>query len=137
VRGTQRGPNANGPPSLFTFEADMVADCLFCRIVAGEIPADVVERDDAAIAFRDISPKAPTHVLVVPREHIASAAELADRHGPLLEAMFAMANRVAAADGRAKSGYRLVFNVGPDAGQSVDHLHLHVLGGRTMSWPPG
>jgi histidine triad (HIT) family protein len=115
----------------------MPSDCLFCRIVAGEIPADVVTSDDAVLAFRDINPKAPTHVLVIPREHIASAADLAEHHGDLLAAMFATANRVAALDGRAESGYRLVFNVGPDSGQSVDHLHLHVLGGRSLAWPPG
>jgi histidine triad (HIT) family protein len=115
----------------------MTSDCLFCRIVAGEIPADVVARDDQALAFRDVNPQAPTHVLVVPLEHIASAADLADEHADLLGAMFAMANRVAADDGRGASGYRLVLNVGPDAGQSVDHLHLHVLGGRRLAWPPG
>jgi histidine triad (HIT) family protein len=112
-------------------------DCLFCRIAAGEIPADIVASDDLVVAFRDINPKAPTHVLVVPREHLASAADLATAHDALLAAMFSIANRIAAGDGVDSSGYRLVFNVGPDAGQSVDHLHLHVLGGRRMSWPPG
>lgn len=115
----------------------MSVDCLFCRIVAGEIPADVVARDDLVLAFRDVNPQAPTHILVIPREHLASAADLAEHHGDLLAAMFAMANRAAAGDGRAESGYRLVLNVGPDAGQSVDHLHLHVLGGRRLAWPPG
>jgi histidine triad (HIT) family protein len=114
-----------------------MTDCLFCRIVAGEIPATIVATDDRVVAFRDVNPQAPTHVLVVPREHIANAADLADHHADLLAAMAAMANRVAAEDGRANSGYRLVFNVGPDAGQSVDHLHLHVLGGRRLAWPPG
>ena len=115
----------------------MPSDCLFCRIVAGEVPADIVASDDAVLAFRDINPQAPTHVLVIPREHLASAADLAEHHGDLLAAMFSMANRVATEDGRAESGYRLVFNVGPDSGQSVDHLHLHVLGGRSLAWPPG
>ncbi len=115
----------------------MAAGCLFCRIVAGEIPADVVASDELVLAFRDINPQAPTHVLVIPREHLSSAADLAAHHGDLLTAMLAMANRVAAGDGRAKTGYRLVLNVGPDAGQSVDHLHLHVLGGRRLAWPPG
>jgi histidine triad (HIT) family protein len=114
-----------------------VAACLFCRIVAGEIPADIVDSDDAVVAFRDINPKAPTHVLVIPREHIASAGDIAARHAPLLAGMFGMANRVAAADGVDGTGYRLVLNVGRDAGQSVDHLHLHVLGGRRLDWPPG
>jgi histidine triad (HIT) family protein len=114
-----------------------MSDCLFCRIVAGEIPADIVDEDDAVVAFRDINPKAPTHVLVIPREHLASAAELSDAHAELLSSMFGMANRVAATEGVAGSGYRLVLNVGADAGQSVDHLHLHVLGGRHLGWPPG
>jgi histidine triad (HIT) family protein len=114
-----------------------VHDCLFCRIIAGEIPADVVARDEAVVAFRDVNPQAPTHVLVVPRQHIASAAELATSHGTLLAAMFAMANRIVSGDGVDATGYRLVFNVGRDAGQSVDHLHLHVLGGRRLAWPPG
>jgi histidine triad (HIT) family protein len=114
-----------------------VPGCLFCRIAAGEIRADVVDQNDEALAFRDINPKAPTHVLVIPREHIASAADLAARHTSLLGAMFAMANQVATADGVDRTGYRLVLNVGADAGQSVDHLHLHVLGGRRLDWPPG
>jgi histidine triad (HIT) family protein len=113
------------------------ADCLFCRIVRGEIPATVVDEDERAVAFRDVNPKAPTHVLVVPREHIASAADLATEHAELLAAMFAAANRVAASEGVADRGFRLVLNVGPDAGQSVDHRHLHVLGGRARAWPPG
>ncbi|HEY3523939.1 MAG TPA: histidine triad nucleotide-binding protein [Candidatus Limnocylindrales bacterium] len=115
----------------------MAVDCLFCRIVSGDVAADVVAQDERVLAFRDINPQAPTHVLVIPREHVASAADLAEHHGDLLAAMFSMANGVAAADGRVETGYRLVFNVGPDAGQSVDHLHLHVLGGRRLAWPPG
>ncbi len=115
----------------------VVSDCLFCRIVAGEIPADIVAADDLVVAFRDVNPKAPTHVLVIPREHIASAAEITSGHGELLSAMFAMANRVAAAAGIDETGYRLVLNAGRDAGQSVDHLHLHLLGGRRFAWPPG
>jgi len=115
----------------------MPADCLFCRIVAGEIPADIVHRDDQVVAFRDIAPKAPTHVLVIPVEHVASAADLGAGHGPLLERMFAVAVERARADGVAETGYRLVTNVGDDAGQSVHHLHLHLLGGRKLDWPPG
>lgn len=114
-----------------------MTDCLFCRIAAGDVEADVVASDGSVVAFRDINPKAPTHVLVIPREHIASAVELAAGHADLLAAMFAMANRVAADAGVDRTGFRLVFNVGPDAGQSVDHLHLHVLGGRRLAWPPG
>ncbi len=112
-------------------------DCLFCRIVAGEIPATIVAEDDATIAFRDINPQAPTHVLVIPRTHIASATELAAEHGDLLARLFAMANRVATEERIADRGFRLVVNVGRDGGQTVDHLHLHVLGGRRMTWPPG
>jgi len=111
--------------------------CLFCRIARGEIPATIVHEDDEVVAFRDVNPQAPTHVLVIPREHLSSAADLAADHAELLAAMFVAANRVAAADGVADTGYRLVVNVGRDAGQSVDHLHLHVLGGRRLAWPPG
>lgn len=114
-----------------------MADCLFCRIAAGEVPATIVHEDDLVVAFRDIAPKAPTHVLVIPREHIASAAELGEGHGPLLERMLSVAADIARADGVAEGGYRLVSNVGDDAGQSVPHLHLHVLGGRRFGWPPG
>ena len=115
----------------------MPTDCLFCRIAAGEIPADVVTEDELVIAFRDIHPAAPTHVLVIPRAHVASAADLAEDDGDLLVRLIAMANRVAASEGIAEGGYRLVTNVGDDGGQSVRHLHLHVLGGRRLSWPPG
>ena len=115
----------------------MTEACLFCRIARGEIPATIVHEDDEVVAFRDVNPQAPTHVLVIPREHLSSAADLAADHAELLAAMFAAANRVAAADGVAETGYRLVVNVGRDAGQSVDHLHLHVLGGRRLAWPPG
>jgi histidine triad (HIT) family protein len=114
-------------------------DCLFCRIAAGEIPADVIARSDGALAFRDIAPKAPTHVLVIPTEHVASLAELrtdTPEGAAMLAELATLANRVAAGDG-LDGGYRVVTNVGPDAGQSVPHLHLHVLGGRVMAWPPG
>jgi histidine triad (HIT) family protein len=115
----------------------MPADCLFCRIAAGEIPADIVHEDDLVVAFRDVAPKAPTHVLVIPREHLASVAELDQAHERLIARIVSVANRVAVADGVAESGYRLVTNVGADAGQSVGHLHVHVLGGRSLTWPPG
>lgn len=110
-------------------------DCLFCRIIAGEIAAQIVDADELVVAFKDISPVSPTHVLVVPRQHLRSAAELDESHGPLLIAMMAMAKKIVQAD--SLEDYRLVVNNGAEAGQSVFHLHLHVLGGRTMSWPPG
>jgi histidine triad (HIT) family protein len=114
-----------------------VADCLFCRIVGGELPATVVRDDDRTLAFRDIDAKAPTHVLVIPKNHYANAAQvLAD--DPALFAELAAAGAAVAEElGIAASGYRTVYNTGPDAGQAVDHVHLHVLGGRRLSWPPG
>ena len=114
-----------------------VADCLFCRIVAGELPSNEVFSTTTTYAFRDIKPGAPSHVLVVPREHIVDAAALTSDHGNVLAEMFQAAKRVAELEGLSERGYRLVFNVGPDSGNSVPHLHLHVLGGRSMSWPPG
>jgi histidine triad (HIT) family protein len=111
--------------------------CLFCRIVADEIPSTRVHDDDAVIAFRDIAPRAPTHILVIPREHIASAAELTETHGPILGRLFAVAAEVARSEGIADAGYRVVTNVGRWGGQSVDHLHRHVMGGRAFDWPPG
>jgi histidine triad (HIT) family protein len=112
------------------------AHCLFCRIVAGEIQSDRVLEDDEVIAFRDIAPQAPTHVLVIPRRHVADAHALTDADDALLGRLFATARRVADDAGLA-DGYRVVTNVGDAAGQSVPHLHLHVLGGRRMGWPPG
>jgi len=112
-------------------------DCLFCRIVAGEIPSTRVHEDDLVIAFRDIAPRAPTHILLVPRRHIPSAAELVEEDGPLLGRLFAVAANLARSDGIAEDGYRLVSNVGRWAGQTVDHLHIHLMGGRAFSWPPG
>ncbi len=110
---------------------------MFCRIVAGELPADIVARSPLAIAFRDLDPKAPTHVLVVPAEHVVDAAALGPEHGDLLAEMAVMAREAAEVDGVAERGYRLVFNIGNDAGNTVPHLHLHVLGGRSLAWPPG
>lgn len=112
-------------------------DCLFCKIVAGDIPANKVLETDTVLAFRDVNPAAPTHALVVPKEHVRDASTLDAGHATLLSDLVAAANEVARADGVAESGYRLVLNVGPDAGQSVFHLHLHVVGGRHMAWPPG
>ncbi len=115
----------------------MTTDCLFCRIVAGEIPATIVHEDDLVIAIRDIAPRAPTHILVLPREHIASAAELTDDNAPLVGRLFAAAAEIARAEGIADAGYRLVTNVGRWGGQTVDHLHVHLMGGRPFEWPPG
>jgi histidine triad (HIT) family protein len=111
--------------------------CLFCRIVAGEIPSDTVFADDLVIAIRDIAPRAPTHVLFLPRVHIRSAAELTEADGGLLGRLFSAAADYARQEGIAEKGYRLVMNVGPWGGQTVDHLHVHLLGGRSMTWPPG
>lgn len=112
-------------------------DCLFCRIVASEIPSSRVHEDDLVIAIRDIAPRAPTHLLLIPRRHIASAADLVESDGPLLGRMFAMAADLARSEGIADAGYRLVSNVGTWGGQSVDHLHIHLMGGRAFTWPPG
>jgi histidine triad (HIT) family protein len=114
----------------------MSADCLFCRIAAGEIPAAKLHEDGLVFAIRDIHPQAPAHLLVVPREHVASAADLTDASGPLLGRLFAVAADIARSEG-LDGGWRVVTNVGPDGGQSVGHLHLHLLGGRPMAWPPG
>jgi histidine triad (HIT) family protein len=111
-------------------------DCLFCRIVAGEIPSDRVLENDAVIAFRDINPAAPTHVLVIPRRHVADAHALTESDGPILSELFAAVRAIADEAGLG-DGYRVVTNVGPAAGQSVFHLHLHLLGGRALGWPPG
>ena len=114
-----------------------MTNCIFCRIASGEIPANVVYQDDHVVGFRDLNPQAPTHVLVVPRRHIATLNDLADGDAELVGRMYLAAKAVAAADGIAEPGYRTVFNCNADAGQTVFHLHLHVLGGRAMDWPPG
>jgi histidine triad (HIT) family protein len=112
-------------------------DCLFCRIIAGSIPADRIHDDDLVLAFRDIAPRAPTHVLLVPKQHIASAAELTEDDGPMLGRLFTVAADLARSEGIADGGYRLVSNVGRWGGQTVDHLHFHLMGGRRFDWPPG
>lgn len=112
-------------------------ECLFCRIATGEQEADVVHRSDNVVAFRDVNPQAPTHILIIPKDHIESARALRDRHAGLLSEIFTAAAHLARANGIDRSGWRLVTNSGPDAGQSVRHLHFHLLGGRTMAWPPG
>ncbi len=115
----------------------MPDDCLFCRIVRDEIPSTKVHEDDQVVAFRDIAPRAPTHILVVPREHIASAADLGEGAGPLLGRLFGVAAELARTEGIAADGYRIVTNIGRWGGQTVDHLHFHLLGGRRFEWPPG
>jgi histidine triad (HIT) family protein len=115
----------------------MPEDCLFCKIFQKEIPAKELYRDDEVVAFEDIRPVAPTHVVIIPKEHIPSVHELTDGHGAMLGRMIAVANRIADERKVDREGYRLVFNKGPQAGQSVYHLHLHLLGGRGMGWPPG
>ncbi|GHC96817.1 histidine triad nucleotide-binding protein [Nocardiopsis terrae] len=112
-------------------------DCLFCKIVKGEVPAEIVREGERTVAFRDINPQAPTHVLVIPREHHADAATAAAADTGLLDALVREAHEVARAEGVVDSGYRLVFNTGTGAGQTVFHLHGHVLGGRGLNWPPG
>ena len=113
-----------------------MADCLFCRIVAGEVPATVVAETDRTVAFRDVHPQAPTHVLVVPRAHFADVGAMAAADPALVADVVAAAVDVARAEGVGE-GFRLVTNTGPESGQSVFHVHVHVLGGRPMGWPPG
>ncbi|MGH7476241.1 MAG: histidine triad nucleotide-binding protein [Longimicrobiales bacterium] len=115
----------------------MSASCLFCRIAAGEIEARVVREDDETVAFRDINPQAPTHVLIIPRRHVASIDAIEPADEALVGKLFSAARAIARAAGIAQSGYRVVMNAGADAGQSVDHIHLHLLGGRPLAWPPG
>jgi histidine triad (HIT) family protein len=111
--------------------------CPFCRIVSHQIPAEIIRESERVLAFRDLNPQAPTHILLIPKEHVESVAELEDRHGETLADIMQAATQLARAEGIDESGWRLVTNVGPDAGQSVFHLHFHLLGGRPMSWPPG
>ena len=112
-------------------------DCLFCKIVAGDIAADIVFESDTAIAFRDINPQAPTHILIVPRQHIATINDIDDEQQVLVGSLFAAAKSIAADEGLADDGYRVVMNCNEAAGQTVFHIHLHLLGGRTLTWPPG
>jgi histidine triad (HIT) family protein len=114
-----------------------VEECLFCKIAAGELDTEIVHSSDHVIAFRDINPQAPVHLLIIPKDHIESARALHDKHGDLLAELFETASHLAKANEVDKTGWRLVTNVGADAGQSVHHLHFHLLGGRQMSWPPG
>jgi histidine triad (HIT) family protein len=112
-------------------------NCLFCKIASGQIPGDIVYQDEDVVAFADIHPQAPVHILLISRRHIPSMADLTPEDGPLLGIMFSVAAKLAHKLGVDEGGYRVVTNVGPDAGQSVFHLHFHLLGGRNFAWPPG
>lgn len=114
-----------------------MSECVFCKIVAGEIPAKPVAQSDTALAIYDIAPQAPVHVLVIPKLHITSADEVASSHGGVVDDLILLAQEVVELEGVRESGYRLVFNVGEDAQMTVAHLHMHVLGGRRLEWPPG
>lgn len=115
----------------------MSSDCLFCKILAGEIPADLVYESETAVAFRDINPKAPTHVLVIPRKHISTINDIEPDDQEIIGSLYLAAKEIAAQAGIADDGYRAVMNCNEDAGQSVFHIHLHVMGGRVLAWPPG
>lgn len=114
-----------------------MSDCLFCKIIAGEIPSSKVYEDEYVYAFNDISPEAPVHVLIVPKEHIASANEITAENASVISNIFLAAKKIAEEKGIAEGGYRIVNNCGEDGGQTVKHLHFHLLGGRALSWPPG
>jgi histidine triad (HIT) family protein len=112
-------------------------DCLFCKILAGEIPADIIYESETALAFRDISPRAPTHAVIIPRQHIATINDIETGDQTTIGSLFTAAREVARQEGLADRGYRVVMNCNQDAGQTVFHLHLHLLGGRQLDWPPG
>jgi histidine triad (HIT) family protein len=114
-----------------------MSDCIFCKIVARTIPATLIYQDDVVVAFDDINPQAPTHTLVIPRKHVTSIAELEDLDTGLIGGLMLAGNKIAKLKGITDSGYRFVINTGSNGGQTVFHLHLHVLGGRHMTWPPG
>jgi histidine triad (HIT) family protein len=118
-------------------ERGMPSDCLFCRIIAGELPSSQIYSDDGVVAIRDISPQAPIHVLLLARKHVPSVRELGPDDAGLMDKLIAVAAELAVREGISGDGYRLVVNVGRNGGQTVDHLHVHMLGGRPMSWPPG
>jgi histidine triad (HIT) family protein len=126
-----------GSGRLAQVNIEGMAECLFCSIVSGKVPADRVLETPRTIAFRDINPQAPVHVLVIPKQHLADLSALAGAGGGLLDEVAAQAREVAIATGVADSGYRVVFNTGAQAGQTVAHAHAHVLGGRPLAWPPG
>lgn len=114
-----------------------MSDCIFCKIASGEIPADKLLETDDVTVFRDLNPQAPTHLLAIPKSHIASINEMEDGDAELVGKLFLAAKEAAALEGIAESGYRVVMNCGEGAGQTVFHMHLHILGGRAFSWPPG
>ena len=115
----------------------MSDDCLFCKIINGDSPADIIKQTEYVCAFRDINPQAKTHVLIIPKKHIASTRELNNGNIELLSAMALLANEIAEEEGIKNNGYRWVINTGDNGGQTVNHIHLHLLGGRNMTWPPG
>lgn len=112
-------------------------DCIFCKILAGDIPADIIYESDAAIAFRDINPQAPTHALIIPRQHIATINDISEDDQAVVGSLYLVAQEIASREGFAEQGYRVVMNCNEAAGQTVFHIHLHLLGGRSLSWPPG
>lgn len=114
-----------------------MCDCLFCKIISGEIPSSKVYEDELVYAFNDISPEAPVHVLIVPKEHISSANEITAENAEVVSKIFLVAKKIAQEKGIDEKGYRIVNNCGEDGGQSVKHLHFHLLGGRSLAWPPG
>ena len=114
-----------------------MTDCLFCKMVSGEITPDTVYEDDDILAFKDINPQAPLHVLIIPKAHIATVNDLSDANAATVGRLFLTAKQIAADNGLTEPGYRLVMNCNADAGQTVFHIHLHLLGGRPMTWPPG
>lgn len=114
-----------------------MTDCLFCKMVSGEIQPDVVFEDEAVLAFRDVNPQAPVHILVIPKTHVATTNELDAGNADLMGRLTLAAKQIAADEGIAERGYRMVMNCNPEAGQSVYHIHLHLMGGRPMGWPPG
>ncbi|HNP35006.1 MAG TPA: histidine triad nucleotide-binding protein [Woeseiaceae bacterium] len=114
-----------------------MSDCIFCRIIDGDIPADIIYESHSALAFRDINPQAPTHALIIPRQHISTINDIDDTHHEIVGSLFSAAREVAAQEGLAEDGYRVVMNCNEAAGQTVFHIHLHLLGGRNLSWPPG
>jgi len=112
-------------------------DCIFCRIVRREIPCDIVYEDDKVLAFNDIEPKAPVHILIIPKDHISGVLELDEHHKELMGHILTVASNLAGEKEIDESGFRVVVNSGPDAGQAVFHIHFHLLGGRSLAWPPG
>lgn len=114
-----------------------MSECLFCKIAAGKIPAKVIHEDELSLAFEDINPQAPVHTLVIPKKHISTSLEIADKDREIVGHMLMVAAKIAKDKGIDKKGFRLVMNTNADAGQTVFHIHLHILGGRVMHWPPG